>query len=76
MESREFTALVSMCLQSLQLEALLAGSFLTESERDILKWGKNAKIGHQGRFPGEKRTMHKNARALECLVRTRLRRTQ
>lgn len=46
---------------------LIAGDFLTVVERDILRWGCNAKTATPARFQSGSRT-YKHATALECLV--------
>lgn len=67
---------VSVCLQSLHSMALFSGSFLTESERNVLQWGKNAKVKYPSRFSGGGQKTYRNATALECLVRFKLHRTK
>jgi len=47
---------------------LAAGDFLTTDERDVLRWGGNAKTVTPARFQAGSRT-YKHATALETLVR-------
>lgn len=50
---------------------LHAGDFLTDEERDVLRWGGNAKVTVPQRFSksGAHAVTYKRATALECLVR-------
>ncbi|KAK9820588.1 hypothetical protein WJX72_011989 [[Myrmecia] bisecta] len=52
------------------LDVLEAGPFLTDEERDVVRWGRNAKVTVPKRFVGNGRHMqtYKNATAMECLV--------
>ena len=63
-------ALRSLLLQERYLEQLLATPLLTDHEREIIKWGKNAKITIPKRLSrsGAHTTTYRNATALECLV--------
>ena len=58
-------------LQETHYELLLAGSFLTEEERDVLAWGCNAKVTTPPRFKnnGKAKLTYKHATAMEVLVR-------
>ncbi len=51
---------------------LHAGDFLTDEERDVLRWGGNAKVTVPPRFSksGSHGVTYKRATALECLVST------
>ena len=64
-------ALQSLLLQERYLEQLLATPLLTDHEREIIKWGKNAKITIPKRLSrsGAHTITYRNATALECLVR-------
>ena len=63
-------ALRSLLLQERYLEQLLATPLLTDHEREIIKWGKNAKITIPKRLSrsGAHTITYRNATALECLV--------
>ena len=58
-------------LQETHYELLLAGSFPTEEERDVLAWGCNAKVTVPARFKnnGKAKLTYKHATAMEVLVR-------
>jgi len=53
-------------------ELLLAGSFISEEERDVLAWGCNAKVNTPPRFKnnGRAKLTYKHATAMEVLVRS------
>lgn len=55
-------------------EVLTSGQFLTQEERDVLAWGKNAKVTVPKRFKevGKNSGIYKCATAVECLVRISL----
>ena len=55
-------------MQEVYYGVLLGGDFLTVVERDVLRWGGNAKTATPARFQTGSRT-YKHATALECLVR-------
>ena len=57
--------------QETYYELLLAGQFIDEEERTILKWGRNAKVTIPPRFKasGKHAETYKHATAMECLVR-------
>lgn len=58
------------CLQERYYELLLSGQFITEEEREILRWGRNAKVNVPPRFKasGKHAETYKHATAIECLV--------
>jgi len=52
-------------------EVLVCGPLLSEDEREVLKWGHNAKVGHNAPkrlTHGKQLDTYKKATALECLV--------
>jgi 23S rRNA maturation mini-RNase III len=48
--------------------ALLEGAFLTDAERVVLKWGRNASGTLPKRLDGMRRDVYRAATAVECLV--------
>ena len=60
----------SPLLQERYLEQLLAGPVLTDEERDVIRWGSNAKITIPKRFSksGTHAKSYRAATAIECLV--------
>lgn len=56
--------------QEVYYGVLHAGDFLTDEERDVLRWGGNAKVTVPQRFSksGAHAVTYKRATALECLV--------
>ena len=56
--------------QENQYELLLAGSFITEEEKDVLAWGCNAKVNVPPRFKNNSKhkLTYKRATAMEVLV--------
>lgn len=61
-------------VQETYYRLLLSGEFITAEERDILRWGRNAKVNIPARFKanGKHAETYKHATAMECLVRTHL----
>ena len=59
------------CAQETYYELLLAGQFISEEEREVLRWGRNAKVTVPQRFKasGKHGETYKHATAVECLVR-------
>lgn len=57
-------------VQEVYYGVLHAGDFLTAEERDVLRWGGNAKVTVPPRFSksGSHAVTYKRATALECLV--------
>ena len=58
-------------MQAIIYEILQSGQFLTGAEREILRWGHNAKVVVPKRFhaSGKHINIYKQATAVECLVR-------
>ena len=56
--------------QEIYFGVLVAGDFLTDEERDVLRWGGNAKVTTPARFSksGSHGRTYMRATALECLV--------
>ena len=59
-----------LLLQERHLEQLLAGPVLSDEERDVIRWGNNAKISIPRRFgkSGTHAKTYRAATAMECLV--------
>ena len=59
-----------LLLQERHLEQLLAGPVLSDEERDVIRWGNNAKISIPKRFgkSGTHAKTYRAATAMECLV--------
>lgn len=58
-----------MLFQAQYYEKLRDGEFLTDCEREVLRWGKNAKNVSMPRRFTDSVHVYKMATALECLVR-------
>lgn len=60
----------AMIMQARYLEQLLAGPVLSEEEKGVVQWGKNAKITIPRRFGsnGPHAKTYRAATAIECLV--------
>ncbi|CAL8461802.1 g1333 [Coccomyxa elongata] len=56
--------------QETYYQLLLSGEFITEKERDVLRWGRNAKVNIPPRFKasGKHAETYKHATAMECLA--------
>lgn len=56
--------------QEVYLEQLMAGPFFSAEERDVVRWGTNAKITIPKRFSqsGKHAQTYRAATAIECLV--------
>jgi 23S rRNA maturation mini-RNase III len=55
--------------QEMYYELLSATPFLTNDERDVLRWGRNAKVSVPKRFTAVKNgEVYRKATAIECLV--------
>ncbi|EIE25234.1 ribonuclease III [Coccomyxa subellipsoidea C-169] len=56
--------------QETHYQLLLSGKFITEEEREILRWGRNAKVNVPPRFKasGKHAETYKHATAMECLA--------
>lgn len=61
---------LAVFLQERYYELLLSGQFINEEEREILRWGRNAKVNVPTRFKasGKHAETYKHATAVECLV--------
>jgi 23S rRNA maturation mini-RNase III len=60
-------------LQEMYYELLSATPFLTNDERDVLRWGRNAKVSVPKRFTAVKNgEVYRKATAIECLVSSAL----
>lgn len=64
------TAAVRAEAQAAALETLLAGPLLTEEERDVVRWGRNARVSVPRRFAGAgpHAATYRAATAVEALV--------
>jgi len=52
-------------------EVLVSGPLLSEDEREVLRWGHNARVGQntpKRLMQGKQLDIYKKATALECLV--------
>jgi len=58
-------------LQAMLYEVLVSGPLLSEDEREVLRWGHNARVGQntpKRLMQGKQLDIYKKATALECLV--------
>ena len=64
------TAAVRAEAQAAALDTLLAGPLLTDEERDVVRWGKNARVSVPKRFAGAgpHAATYRSATAAEALV--------
>ena len=66
-------ALTVRTWQAVLYEVLVSGPLLSEDEREVLRWGHNARVGQNAPKrlnQGKQLDTYKKATALECLVRS------
>ena len=63
--------LTAQVLQAVLYEVLVSGPLLSDDEREVLRWGHNARVGQNAPkrlTQGKQLDTYKKATALECLV--------